>query len=95
MSTSIKDKVRAAVTASFADSRAVIELLKSGKVVVTVVSASFDGVPAAERKARVRAALTAGLADEDARLVINVLADTPDEHASMNATTPGESPLGE
>ncbi len=94
MSTNIEEKVKGVLAGAFPGGRVVLERLKSGKIIVTVVSAGFDGVAAAARKAQVRAALQQGLTEEEGRVIVNVLADTPEEHAAIGTTTPGSSPLG-
>jgi stress-induced morphogen len=86
MSTSLKEKVRKAIERSFAGDRVQIEVLQRDRLVVTLVSKSFAGLPSAERKDRVRACLAEQLTKDELALIINVIADTPDEHVAYDET---------
>jgi hypothetical protein len=92
MSTALKEKVRDAIKRSFADDRIQIEVLQQGRLVVTVVSGSFAGQPAATRKGRVRACLAEHLTENEKALIVNVIADTPDEHVAYEDTVPEPPP---
>jgi|HubBroStandDraft_2_1064218.scaffolds.fasta_scaffold259458_2 hypothetical protein len=92
MSTSLKEKVRKAIERSFAGDRVQIEVLQRDRLVVTLVSESFARLPSAERKDRVRACLAEELTKDELALIINVIADTPDEHVAYDETVPEPPP---
>jgi len=95
MSTLLKDKIHEACKKSFPEDRVKIDVLQRGRLVVTVVSESFAVLPLADRKARIRACLLGQLTEEENALVVNVIADTPDEHAALNETVRGPSLSGD
>jgi stress-induced morphogen len=91
MSTPLKERVRDAVKRSFPNDRILIEVLQRDRLVVTVVSESFNGQPSVERKGRVRACLS-DFAEDERALVVNVIADTLEEHLAYDETVPEPPP---
>jgi stress-induced morphogen len=83
-----REKIRQAIEQSFAGSQVSFELLKNERLIVTVVADSFTNHPVAERTSRIRSCLAERLTTEQNALILNVVAETPEEHSSLGETLP-------